>query len=97
MTETVRVDLARRSYYIRIAPDLLSNASAHIGPLLPRPFTVIVTDETVAELHLETLPVGLAEAGIAATAIVLPPDSSAGHLSPKDKPSSCEKCRAPMN
>jgi 3-dehydroquinate synthase len=73
MTETVCVDLAGRSYEIRIAPDLLSDAGAHIAPLLPRPFTVIVTDETVAELHLDTLKVGLAEAGITAEAIVLPP------------------------
>jgi 3-dehydroquinate synthase len=71
--ETVRVDLAGRSYDIRIGPGLLAGAGAHIGPLLPRPFTVIVTDETVAGLHLETLKTGLAQAGIRAEAIVLPP------------------------
>jgi 3-dehydroquinate synthase len=71
--ETVHVDLAGRSYDIRIGPGLLAEAGAHIGPLLPRPFTVIVTDETVAGLHLETLKAGLAGAGIHAEAIVLPP------------------------
>jgi len=71
--ETVRVDLAGRSYDIRIGTGLLAEAGAHIGHLLPRPFTVIVTDETVAGLHLETLKAGLAGAGIDAEAIVLPP------------------------
>ena len=70
--ETVQVDLAGRSYDIRIAPGLLASAGAHVRPLLPRPFTVIVTDETVAGLHLETLKSALAGAGIVAEAIILP-------------------------
>ncbi len=73
MTDTVRVDLAGREYDIRIGPGLVAAAGEHVGPLLPRPFTVIVTDETVAGLHLERLRAGLAGAGIAAEAIVLPP------------------------
>jgi len=73
MTDIVRVDLAGRSYDIRIGPGLITEAGAHVGLLLPRPFTVIVTDETVAGLHLAPLRAGLAAAGIAAEAIVLPP------------------------
>ncbi len=71
--DTVRVDLAGRGYDIRIGPGLIGQAGAHIGPLLARPATVIVTDETVAGLHLEALEAGLAAAGIGAEAIVLPP------------------------
>jgi 3-dehydroquinate synthase len=71
--ETVRVDLAGRGYDIHIGPGLIARAGGLIGPLLARPFTVIVTDETVAGLHLEPLKAGLAGAGIQAEAIVLPP------------------------
>ncbi|MHA1537072.1 MAG: 3-dehydroquinate synthase, partial [Alphaproteobacteria bacterium] len=65
--------LAGRGYDIHIGPGLIGRAGAHIGPLLARPFTVIVTDETVAGLHLEPLKAGLAAQGIEAEAIVLPP------------------------
>ncbi|MEM7189761.1 MAG: 3-dehydroquinate synthase, partial [Pseudomonadota bacterium] len=67
------VALGARSYPIEIGTGLLAGAGAHIGPILPRPYTVIVTDETVAGLHLETLQSGLAAAGIASKAVVLPP------------------------
>jgi 3-dehydroquinate synthase len=73
MMEMVRVDLAGRGYDIRIGPGLLGQAGAHIGSLLARPATVIVTDETVAGLHLEALTAGLTAQGIASQAIVLPP------------------------
>ncbi len=73
MTETVRVGLAGREYDIRIGPGLVDAAGAHVGPLLPRPFTVIVTDATVAALHLDRLTRALAGAGIRSEAIVLPP------------------------
>ena len=47
--QTVHVDLAGRGYDIHIGPGLIAQAGAHIGPLLPRPFTVIVTDETLRQ------------------------------------------------
>ena len=73
MMERLEVALGDRSYDILIGGGLLARAGELIGTLLPRPFTVIVTDETVAGLHLEALKAGLAAAGIAAEAIVLPP------------------------
>ncbi|MEL6477763.1 MAG: 3-dehydroquinate synthase [Pseudomonadota bacterium] len=73
MTETLRVGLGARSYDIVIGQGLLAEAGARIGPLLPRPFTVIVTDETVAGLHLAALQAGLSSAGIASEVILLPP------------------------
>jgi len=69
----VEVSLGERGYGIEIGPGLLNAAGSLIGPLLPRPRTVIVTDATVAALHLGRLEAALAEAGIATEAIVLPP------------------------
>ncbi|GMG81887.1 3-dehydroquinate synthase [Paralimibaculum aggregatum] len=69
---TVEVGLGDRSYRIEIGPGLLAEAGALIGPLLPRPRTVIVTDATVAALHLPALEAGLGAAGIEAHAVVLP-------------------------
>ena len=71
--ETLNVALGARSYDIRIGPGLLANAGAEIAPLLARKRVAVVTDETVAGLHLDTLRAGLAAEGIDAPAIVLPP------------------------
>lgn len=71
---TVRlpVSLDERSYDILIGPGLLAEASTYVAPLLARPHTVIVTDQRVARHHLEPLQAGLAAAGLAVQAIVLP-------------------------
>ena len=69
----VDVALGARSYPIRIEGGLLQRAGREVRDLLPRPYTVIVTDETVASLHLETLRTGLAAEGIASETIILPP------------------------
>ena len=70
--ESVRVDLGARSYDIRIGPGLIAGAGAEIGPLLARPRVAIITDETVAALHLGALRDGLAAAGIESAALALP-------------------------
>ena len=71
--ERVHVALGERSYDVLVGPGLLSGAGARIAPLLARPRTAILTEERVAALHLERLERALAEAGIAAEALVLPP------------------------
>jgi 3-dehydroquinate synthase len=71
--EELEVGLGERAYPIRIAPGLIGEAGRHLAPLLPRPFVAVVTDETVAGLHLEALRAGLAASGIEAEAVVLPP------------------------
>ena len=73
---TVAVDLGSRSYEIAIGAGLLAQAGRRIKPFLKRPVTVIVTDSNVAAHHLDSLQKSLAEAGISATAIVLPPGES---------------------
>jgi len=71
--QRVRVGLDGRSYDILIGPGLLDEAGAHIAPLLARPRVVIVTDATVAGLHLPALEAGLATTGISTEAVVLAP------------------------
>lgn len=72
MRARVTVGLAERSYDIEIGPGLLQRSGELIRPLLPRPFAAIITDETVAALHLDALRAGLAAAGIESEAVVLP-------------------------
>lgn len=73
MLERVHVNLPGRAYDVMIGPGLLERAGAHIAPLLRRPRVVVITDETVAALHLESLRAGLAAGGITMEALRLPP------------------------
>ncbi|WP_133488408.1 3-dehydroquinate synthase [Aliiroseovarius marinus] len=73
---TVHVPLDDRAYDVRIAPGLIARAGAEISPLLPRPKVWIVTEETVAGLHLDALKAGLSAEGIASEALILPPGES---------------------
>jgi 3-dehydroquinate synthase len=70
--ETVHVALEARAYDVRIGPGLVARAGAEIAPLLRRPRVTIVTDATVAGLHLASLQAGLAAEGIGHAALVLP-------------------------
>ncbi len=72
MTETVRVELGDRSYDVRIGEGLIAGAAAEIAPLLARPRVAIVTDETVARLHLGPLQEALKAGGIDSVALELP-------------------------
>jgi 3-dehydroquinate synthase len=73
MTNIVPVDLGERSYQVRIGPGLIDRAGLEIAPLLRRKRVAIVTDETVAGLHLPRLQAALAGQGIASSALALPP------------------------
>lgn len=70
---TVAVDLGERSYKVRIGSGLLSRAGAEIAPFLRRKRVAIVTEATVAALHLPALAAALDAEGIASTALALPP------------------------
>ncbi|MGJ8583173.1 MAG: 3-dehydroquinate synthase [Marinosulfonomonas sp.] len=72
MTKTVRVELDERSYDVRIGQGLLARSGAEIAPLLARPKVAVITDETVAALHLDALRDGLAREGIDLTSMSLP-------------------------
>lgn len=71
--DVVRVHLDDRSYDVEIGSGLLAEAGARIAPLLARPKVWIVTEETVAALHLDTLCAGLDAADIAHDTLILPP------------------------
>ena len=69
----VTVALGERSYHIEIGGELLSRAGELILRDLGRAKCVVVTDETVAELHLPQLQTALETDGLYAGSIVLPP------------------------
>jgi 3-dehydroquinate synthase len=69
---TVRVELGARAYDVRIAAGLLARAGEEIAPLVRRPRVAVVTDATVAGLHLPALAAALDRAGIAHSTLTLP-------------------------
>ena len=70
--DAVRVELGARAYEVRIGQGLIARAGVEIAPLLRRPRVAILTDATVAGLHLAPFQAALAEAGIASSALALP-------------------------
>lgn len=74
--DVVPVALGARSYEVRIGPGLIDRAGAEIAPLLRRKRAAIVTDASVAPLHLARLQDALSAEGIASTALELPPGES---------------------
>ncbi|MDE2198928.1 MAG: 3-dehydroquinate synthase, partial [Rhodospirillales bacterium] len=59
-------------YEVVVGPGLLGRAGAVLAPVLPQKSCVVVTDETVARLHLTTLLGGLASTGFRTSQIVVP-------------------------
>ena len=74
--DVVPVSLGERSYEVRIGRGLIGRAGAEIAPLLRRKRVAIVTDETVAPLHLAALEAALAAEGIATVSLALPAGES---------------------
>jgi shikimate kinase/3-dehydroquinate synthase len=73
MAREVAVDLGPRAYRILIGPGLIESAGAHVAALAPGARCAIVTDATVAKLHLEPLLKSLEAAGLMTSVIVCPP------------------------
>ncbi len=71
-SQSVRVDLPGREYDIQIGPGVLAQAGPRIAEMTRRPHVTIVTDETVAGLHLATLQENLTAAGLTSAALALP-------------------------
>jgi len=69
--QTLKVELAGRSYPIHIGRNLISDASL-ILPHLIRKHVAVVTNTTVAPLYLEQLTVSLQAAGVSVLPIILP-------------------------
>lgn len=69
--QTLKVELADRSYPIHIGRNLLSDASL-ILPYLKRKHVAVVTNSTVAPLYLDQLTGSLNAAGVTVIPIILP-------------------------
>jgi len=73
VTAIVKVDLAGRGYDIVIGRGILDEAGGRIGALAQGARVAVVTDETVAGLHLRRLQAALDASGIGHEVVVLPP------------------------
>jgi 3-dehydroquinate synthase len=69
----VCVELGTRGYDIHIGSGLVAGAGAHLAPLAKGRPVVVVTDESVARLHLAALEQSLGAAGLKHRAVILPP------------------------
>ena len=67
----LHVVLPSTSYDVVIGDNLLARAGALLAPKLQQKRAVVVTDQNVAGLHLQTLLDGLAQTAITATSIVV--------------------------
>jgi 3-dehydroquinate synthase len=70
---TITVDLGSRSYDIVIGRNLIETAGQEIARRLPGTRVAVITDETVAALHLSLLEQSLAAAGVDYVVHVVPP------------------------
>lgn len=73
MTSSVHVGLPGRAYDILIGPRVLAEAGPRLAQMGGRRHVCIITDETVAGLHLATLEAALSAAGLRSAALRLPP------------------------
>ncbi len=72
MMTTVPVNLPGRAYDVVIGPGLLAEAGTRIAALGGRRHVAILTDETIAGLHLVALREALAQSGLTSAALALP-------------------------
>ena len=68
----LHVALSASRYDIVIGSGLLGRAGGLLAPVLPQKRAVVVTDETVAALHLPALLEGLAQTGVRTGTVVVP-------------------------
>ena len=69
----VPVALGSRAYDVHIAAGSLAQAGAIVAPLTDRPRVAVVTDTTVAALHLAPLTAALGASGLAVDSVVVAP------------------------
>ena len=81
----VRVDLPGRAYDIFIGSNLLDEAGERIAALAPGAACAIVTDETVAGIHLAVLEDSLKVAGIRTASIVVPAGEKSKSMTELDR------------
>jgi shikimate kinase/3-dehydroquinate synthase len=74
------VVLPSTGYDVVIGDDLLARAGALLAPRMEQKRAIVVTDETVARLHLPALLRGLQATGVATRQVVVPPGESSKSL-----------------
>ncbi len=67
------VALPSTQYDVVVGENLLDRAGALLAPVLPQKRAVVVTDATVAALHLPRLLEGLAQTGVQTQHVIVPP------------------------
>ena len=76
----LEVALASASYEVMVGDNLLPRAGALLAPVLPQKRAVVVTDATVAPLHLPALLSGLEATAIETRTIIVPPGETSKNL-----------------
>jgi 3-dehydroquinate synthase len=76
LDQSVPVDLGPQSYNITVAPGLLERIGSALTPLFSPRKVAIITDSTVAPLHLATLQKSLESAGFSCVVSILPAGES---------------------
>ncbi len=76
----VPVTLSTNAYDVVVGSGLLHRAGALLAPVLPQKRAVIVSDDTVASLHMPALVSGLAEAGFESRTVVVSPGEGSKSL-----------------
>jgi shikimate kinase/3-dehydroquinate synthase len=76
----VPVALPHARYDVLVGDGLIGRAGALLAPVLPQKRAFVITDETVAGLHLQRLLAGLAEAGFEARTAIVPPGEASKSL-----------------
>ncbi len=79
-TRSVPVDLPQHGYSVLVGSGLMARAGPLLAPVLPQKRVVVVTDQTVAALHLGTVQASLAEAGFEVRQAVVAPGESSKSL-----------------
>jgi 3-dehydroquinate synthase len=74
------VALSDKGYDVLVGHRLLDRAGALLAPILPQKRAVIVTDQTVARLHLAAVRAALAETAVETSEIVVPPGEASKSL-----------------
>jgi 3-dehydroquinate synthase len=75
-TDVVHVALDARGYDIHVGAGLLATAGKAVRAVVRRPVVAVVTDDTVARFHLDSLSAALDGAGVSHSTCIVPPGES---------------------
>ena len=76
----LKVALSQSRYDVLVGENLIDRAGALLAPVLPQKRVMVVTDTTVAALHLPALLAGLDKTGIRSHTVIVPPGEASKSL-----------------